>query len=160
MTARFQPYDVADAAVAALVTLNQKFSDRIADVFRNSIVSAFMNMDEAQFEEFAALNVPALMAWCARNELPAGTSFGARHTFNQLANQDLLVKYFREAARDLRVQLAAPSWEASPKERVRTLTIFRRLRRFLEQMENTAAFPAELTYDALFEWTGLPPGAE
>lgn len=141
----------AATVVAALETLNATYADRIAELFRNDVLLMFHNMDDSQFDAFTALDVPALMAWCASNPLPPGSSFSARRAHTQLANQELLVKYFREAAHEVRKRLATPSWAADDHERADIGREYHRLRVFLEQVEKTRAFPDELSRAALFE---------
>lgn len=147
-------YDTHEQAIAALEILHATYSERIAALRRNDVVLMFRDMDEAQFAAFHALDVPALMAWCARNPLPPDASFAARNMHSQLAAQDQLVKYFREAARDIRQVLALPGWELDGMRRKAhddAQVVCRRMHAFLEQLEGTGAFPAEISRAALFE---------
>lgn len=146
-------YDI-DRAITALETLHSTFSERIAELRRNEVFFMFRNMEDEQFAEFVTLNVPALMAWCACNTVPPGGSFAARGMHSQLAAQESLVMYFREAVRHVRQSLALPSWELSSgreKAYASAQIVYRRMHIFLEQMEGAAAFPAELSRAALFE---------
>jgi len=142
-----------DAAnvVAALERLHVDFIDRIAELRRNDVFLMFRNMTDAQFAAFIALNIPALMAWCARNALPAGTPLIVRNVHTQLAAQEALLTYFRNAASEVRKILATPAWEIRENDLARAQLVFARMHVFLEQLEKTGAFPPELCRATLFE---------
>lgn len=144
-------YDSDDLAIAALETLQAKFAEPIAQLRRNEVFLLFSDMDDAQFAEFTALNVPALMAWCSGTAMPAGASFGIRRVHTQLAANESLLTYCRDAASETRRLLATPSWEIREVYDLRAQRVYLRLQVFLEQLEKTGAFPAELSRDALFE---------
>lgn len=138
--------------LAALETLHSDYRDQVAKLGNNEVYALMDELDDDRFREFLGLDVPALMAWCARNPLPAGASFGARFIHTKLASQERLVEYFRDAAEQCRSVLAKPGWKIRrPDELEKADKVRARMHEFLAQMEATGAFPPELTRAALFE---------
>lgn len=144
-------YETEEQALDALRALHGDFNDYVAAMKRNSIYEMISSMSDEQFESFVALNVPALMAWCAANKVSLDSGVVIRRMHSQLANHEHLKKYFDRAVETLMQPRRAEADRAGYTRRdyARVPEVYDRLCCFLEQFETSGGFPETISRRAL-----------
>lgn len=151
-------YETLEQATDALRAVDEQFREHIARLGRNDIAGMFAIMNDDEFECFAALDVPRLMAWCAANKVPLDSGVQVRRTHSMLGNHEQLEKYFKRAVEG-EIRPRRPEADKAGyriRDYARNPAVYDRMCLFLEQIERTGAFPVEVSRDAL----GLLDGSE
>ncbi|HEX7030425.1 MAG TPA: hypothetical protein VF254_07500 [Gammaproteobacteria bacterium] len=147
MEKAIRAYENLEQATDTLRSLNEQFNDHIAMLRRNEIYPMLASMSDEEFESFALMNVPALMAWCAANKVPLDSGVAVRRTHSMLANHENLKMYFDRAVEGLMQPRRPEADRAGYKRRdyARKPEVYDRLCRFLEQFETAGAFATEIS---------------